>query len=334
MTPLEELRAGRLGESFVKLLYRQVLIAGRRFRFPPPTGYASWDLDAAIEQAHDYLADAENYPRLVELAAKVSDDAALERMLLVIVRNYLRARGRRTVIGKLIRRLRGLFADDPRFQIVAEGQPGAGNVTLSGGSTHPFSGDPARLRDAARSVREVNVVRWSPAARREGPVADAGSLLALSFAVIEAADASVPLLDLAEVLSARLGIDPTVVPGSLPVEDIDDLAGRAESEGSPAASSPNAAVGSLGRSIEDDEIAAAILEEFSEREKMVIAWLHLTVRDLAKQTGLAVSTAGMVSQRVRDKLATRLTGMDEGSTERIAVEVRDMARTELGLEAL
>ncbi|MEV0792639.1 hypothetical protein [Kribbella sp. NPDC050459] len=332
MTPLEELRAGRLGTAFVKLLYRQVLIVGLRFRFPPPQGYSQWSADAAIEEAHGFLTDSDNYRRLVELVATVDDDTALERMLTTILRNHLRARGRRTVIGKLIRRLRILLTEDPRFVIVPLGVAGANNAALADAPTEQYSGPPDRLRTAARSVRNVTVVRWGPTARREGPVADASSLAALSAAVLEAAAGSLPLADLAEVIADRLSLDPRNVPGALPVEDIDDLAGRGDA--SPAASSPEAAIGALGRSVEDYEVAVAVLEEFSEREKLVIASLHLTVREIAKETGLAVSTAGAVSQRARDKLRRRLSTLDTDSMERVAVAVRDAARAELGLDPL
>ncbi|TCC30513.1 MULTISPECIES: hypothetical protein [Kribbella] len=334
MTALEELRSGQLGEEFAKLLYRRVLIVGVRYRFPPPKGYAKWGPDAAHEAAHEYLTHAENYPRLVELAATVSDNAGLERKLTVILRNYMRASGRRTVIGKLIRRLRGLLKDDDGFVIVADGVPGEGNAALVDGPTEQYSGDPALLRAAARTVRDVTIVRWGANVPREGPVADRPSLVALSKAVLEAAGGSLPFVDLAEVVAARLSLDPNNVPGALPVEDVDELAGRGEIDAVPDAFSPEAAIGAVGVSMEDEEIARAVLEEFSEKEKLVLAWLHLKVRDISKETGLAVSTAGAVSQRVRDKLSHRLAGMGEASMERIAFAVRDAARAELGLDAL
>ena len=326
MTPLEELRAGSLGEAFVTLLYRQVAVVARRRRFPPPGGYGSWDADAVVETAHEFLVHRDTFRRLVELAARVEDEAGLERVLTVVVTNFLRERGRRTVLGKLIRRLRGLLADDPRFVVVPAGVPGAGNVALAGASTVPYADDPARLVDAARSVREVTVVRWSPSARREGPVADAPSLLALSFAVLETAGGSLSFADLAEVIATRLGIDPRGVPGALAVEDIDDLAAR----DLPSASTSGASDEAVGQGFEVEEIAAAVLEEFSDREKLVLAWLGETVRSIADRTGLAVSTAGAVSQRVRDKLLARLADLDDDSRERVAVAVRDAARVEVG----
>lgn len=332
MTALDELRAGRPDEAFAKLLYRQFAIVGTRYRFPPPHGHATWTREAVMEAAHDYLTDTENYARLTELAAKAGDDAGLERLLGVVVRNYLRAAGRRTLIGKLVRRLRGLLTDDPDFVIVSESTPGGGNIALTGGPTAPFGGHPSVLRDAARTVAEVSVVRWGPDARREGPLADGPSLIALSRAVLQTAEGSLPLRDLAEVIAARLGIDPRGVPGTLPVENIDDVTSRNDVSDSPAASSPQAAVGALGQSLEVDQVVGAVLAEFGERERLVVAWLDRPVRGIADATGLAVSTAGVVSQRVRDKLRQRLMDMDEDSAERIALGVRDAARRELGLD--
>lgn len=332
MTALEELRSGHPHEAFARLLYRQFAIVGMNYRFPPPQGHATWTRDAVMEAAHNYLTDNENYPRLTELAAKVSDDAGLERLLGVVVRNYLRAAGRRTVIGKLVRRLRGLLPDEPQFVIVPESTPGAGNVALTDGPTAPFSGHPSVLRDAARAVTDVAVVRWGPGARREGPVADSPSLISLSRAVLRAAEGSLPFRDLADVIAVRLGIDPRGVSGALPVEDVDDLTARDDVTGSPAASSPEAAVGALGQSLEIEQVVRAVLAEFGDRDKLVIAWLDLPVRGIADATGLAVSTAGVVSQRVRDKLRQRLLDMDEDSAERIAVGARDAARRDLGLD--
>lgn len=332
MTALEELRAGHPHDAFAKLLYRQFAIVGMNYRFPPPQGHASWTRDAVMEAAHNYLTDNQNYPRLTELAAKASDDAGLERLLGVVVRNYLRAAGRRTVIGKLVRRLRGLLPDEPEFIIVPESTPGAGNIALKDGPTAPFTGHPSVLRDAARAVADVTVVRWGPNARREGPVADSPSLIALSRGVLRAAQGSLPFRDLADIIALRLGIDPRGVPGALPVEDVDDLTARDEVTGAPAASTPQAAVESLGQSLEIEQVVRAVLAEFGDREKLVIAWLDLPVRGIANATGLAVSTAGAVSQRVRDKLRQRLLDMDEDSAERIAVGVRDAARRDLGLD--
>lgn len=328
MTPLDELRAGYVGESFVKLLYRQVAIVAKVRRFPPPEGYRAWNADAVKETSHEFLAEGDYWRTIIGLAARADNEVALEKHLSVIVRNYLRQRGRKTVIGKLIRRLGTVLGDDDRFVVVPEGQSGAGNFALSGGPTEEYAGNPDVLDEAARSVREVTVVRWSPEARREGPVADGPSLRALCAAVLEAAGGSLAPATLAFVIADRLGVDPQGVPAALPVEDIDDLATHGLASALHATGN-----GSEGeaRDLEREEIVAAMLDQLSDRERLVLAWLHEKVRVIANRTGLPVSTAGAVKQRVSDKLRAMM--LDQGDfAEQLAVAARDAARREFNLD--
>lgn len=328
MTPLEELRAGAAGEAFVALVYRQVAVVSRLHNFPPPEGYGAWNVDAVHEAAHDFLAD-DGYRKMVEMVARVETDAALAGLLAKMVRNYFRKRGRKTTIGKLVRRLRKVLADDDRFMVVPDGEPGAGNVTLSGGATEPYADSTELLRDAAWTVRNVTVVRWGTSARREGPVADAGSLRALCAAVLEAADGSVEFAYLAEIVATRLGIDPRAVPTAVVVEDIEDVTSHGEAQ--QVGAGEDSGDGSAG-GLERDEAVAAVLEQLSARELLVLAWLHETVRTIADRTGLKVSTAGAVKQRVTNKLLAILGEFDEAQAGRIAFAARDAAREELGLD--
>lgn len=328
MTPLEELRAGEIGESFVKLLYRQVAINAKIHRFPPPQQHPAWTAEAVIETSHDFLTARDSWRKMVELAARVEDDDALERLLSVIARNYLRQRGRETVIGKLIRRLRNVLGDDARFFFVPAGQPGAGNVALTDASTEQYAGDERELFDAARSVRDISVVRWSPSARREGPLSDKESLRKLCAAVLQAANGSLELAILARVIVGRLGVDPRAVPATIPVEDVDDVAAHTEA----ASGAVGSQSGDVDGGIEREEMVAAVLAQLSDRERLVLAWLHETVRVIADRTGLPVSTAGAVKQRVTDKLRVMLLDLGAARAEQVALDSRDAARREFNLD--
>lgn len=346
MTALEELRAGELGEAFVALLYRQVAVVAAVRRFPPPEGYGSWTKDAVLETAHDYLTSPEAHRRVLELAARVDSDSSLQSALSEMVRNFLRERGRKTTVGKLMRRLRNVLQDDDRFLIVGAGQAGAGMVALASGPTDPSVVPVRDLVDAARAVTKVSVVKWSPSARREGPVADSDSLRRLSHAVVEAARGSVERATLAEVIATRLGIDPRSVPAAIPVEDIDsrvqrDRAADGRSGGADRGTDRRSekahlreepATDSTATSLEREEIASALLEQLSDRERLVLAWLHETVRTIADQTGLPVSTSGAVKQRVTDKLRAMLVDLDPATAEWAALAARDAARQEVGLD--
>ena len=52
--------------------------------------------------------------------------------------------------------------------------------------------------------------------------------------------------------------------------------------------------------------ARAVLDQLTDRERLVLAWLASPVRTIADRTGLAVSTAGLLKQRVTDRLRTML----------------------------
>lgn len=326
MSIVEDLRHGIQTEEFVALLYRQVAVVAKTRNFPPPEGYQTWTKDAVIETAHDFLTDDATERRLVELLARAEDDEGFTRLFGVAVLNFLRERGRRTTLGRLVRRLRPLLRDDPAFEFVPDGVPGEGNVSLTDSkNTAPFAASPTLLTEAARSVTDVAVVRWSPEAKREGPVSDSASLLRLSAAVLKAADASLRVPDLAEILAVRLGIDPRRIPATTFVDDLDALVDGDE------------AIHGLARpadslSAEQLELVNGLLAQLSEKEVLVLAWLHATIREIADRTGLPVSSAGLVKQRVTDKLTALLSGMNMEDAERAALDARDAARNRAGLD--
>lgn len=323
MTVLHELRTGHLSQDFGRLLYRTMAKVATIHNFPPPEGHGTWTVDAIHVASHDLLTEDEAKRRLLELAAKAADDASLERLLATTVRNYLRTQGRRTTLGKLIVRLKPLLRDDPRFIRVPDGQPGERNYALAGGPTDPYAGDPHHLHTAAKTVTDITVVRWSINARREGPLADTPSLLRLAETVLAAAQASLRIDDLAHILATRLGVNPANVPVTLPVDDIDDHGHD------PAPDPTDADPGAQERADID-----ALLAQLSTKEQLVFAWLHTTVRDIAEHTGLAVSTAGAVKQRVTTKLATMLATLDPTASNHLAVKARDHLRAQLDLEPI
>ncbi|MGY0389441.1 hypothetical protein ACWZJV_20940 [Nocardioides sp. WG-D5] len=326
MSIIEDLRHGALSDDFVRLLYKHVATVAKARNFPPPEGYQRWTADAVVETAHDFLADDATPRRLVELVARAEDDDGFARMFGAAVRNFLRDRGRKTVLGKLVRRLRPLLRDDVRFEFVPDGAPGEGNVYLAGsGQTAPSAAHPSVLQDAARSATGITVVRWSPDAKREGPLADTTSLLRLSEAVLSAAEGSLRVEDLADVLALRLGVDPRRIPATTLVDDWDPVIGGDEA-------SVGMARPEEGLSTEQAELVDGLLAQLSDKEVLVLAWLHEKVRVIADQTGLAVSSAGLVKQRVTDKLSTMLSGIDMAEAERTAVAARDEARKRLGLD--
>jgi hypothetical protein len=317
----DELRHEHLGSEFALLLYRCVRVAGRTHNFPPPPGHDSWTAEAAIEVGHDFLASANIQRRLVEMALLADDDNQLARILTQAAVNFLREQARQTAQGRLIRRLKEVLGSDDRFSVVPDGIPGAGNVMLAGaGTTEPFGGRESDLVRAAFAVPGVTLVRWSPSARRDGPVADRDSIVRVCAGVLAAAGASLRWSDLAAVAGARFGIDPRAVPATVPIDDLDTELPHTQPGG---ADRPG---GDLLR----QAAAQAVLDQLTDRERLVLAWLPSPVRVIADRTGLAVSTAGALRQRVTDRLRTILA--DDPDAEATAVACRDLAAAELGIE--
>lgn len=326
MSAWEELRAGELGPEFARLLYRCARTAGRSRNFPPPAGHPGWDAAAAIEAGNDFLASKDVRRRLTEIALLADDDDELRRVMTHAIVNFLREQARATATGRLIRRLKEVLGDDPSFTTVPAGQPGAGQVALaSNGSPVPFGGREQDLVRAAFGVRDVSVVRWSPGARREGPLADRDSLTRVCAAVLAAADGSLGWAELASVVGARFGIAPGRTPATVAVDAVDW-----PSAGRPPGKDEQDPADGPGESLVRDAVARDVLDQLTPRERLVLAWLGETVRTIADRTGLPVSTAGTVKQRVTDRLRTLLADVDD--KEAAAVAARDLAAAELGID--
>jgi hypothetical protein len=326
VTARDELRDGFIGPAFATMLYRCVRIAGRTHNFPAPSGHPGWTADACIETGHEFLRSANIQRRLTEIALLADDDDQLSRILTQSVVNFLREQARQTAQGRLIRRLKEVLLADNRFTIVPDGVPGAGNVMLAGRSTtEPFGGRESDLVAAAFAVRDVTIVRWRAEARREGPVSDRDSLIKVAAAVLDAASASMRWPDLAAVVGSRFGLDPRGVPASTSIDDLD---------GEPSAAPGYEELSQTGPGDELVRQAAAesIVSQLTGRERLVLALLASPVREIAGRTGLAVSTAGVVKQRVTDLLRVMLTNEPAAEAEAIALACRDLAASQMGIE--
>ena len=125
------------------------------------------------------------------------------------------------------------------------------------------------------------------------------------------------------MIGARFGVNPRGVPATTPVDDLDgDLNGARPGLGSEPVAP--------GEELLRQATARAVLDQLTDRERLVLAWLASPVRTIADRTGLAVSTAGLLKQRVTDRLRTMLA--DEPDAEATALACRDLAAAELGID--
>lgn len=326
MSAFDDLQAGVLSENLIRLLYRTVAQVARARNYPPPRDHDGWTADAVRDVAHDFWTARDPQLRFAHIAAQASDEQSLNRLLAAAVTNHFREQSRSTALGKLIRRLGPLLNADERFSIVQAATPGAGNIRLAGAGDIPvFNGREADLIAAAYAVDDIRIVRWSEAARREGPLADGRSLLAIAEAVLSAAGASLSLPELARIVGARLGIDPRNVPATVVVDDADTLS-RSQAAGAPpglrATLDPLTA---LADAVDGRDVAA-FLVGLSHREVLVMARIEQSVRSIADELGLAASSAGAVKQRLTDKLRVAVAGLPETAAEGFVLAVIEGAR--------
>jgi hypothetical protein len=152
-------------------------------------------------------------PVTAMLLAQAVDDDSMGRLLRISIKHWLIDQARQTAVGALRRRLEELLSGVEALEQVPDGKPGAGRWRLTGSAGLPWSGRTGDLIDAARTVAQVKMPKWSSTTRRP-PVADRASLVAVAHAVLSTAGGSVELAQLVEVFVARFPavLDPALVP--------------------------------------------------------------------------------------------------------------------------
>ena len=310
----DELReTGAFGDEATMLLYRCVRAVARFGGYPPPEDSPRWDLDAIEATAHAVFASGRGPARLVELASRATTEADFARLLEAVVRNHLRDQARRTSKGRLMRRLDDLLDVDDRFTRVGAGTEGAGNVTLSDGSlSGVFGGRHEDLVAAAYGTSGVRLLRWREDARRQPPIADRDSLLRVCEAVLRAAGASMRLSALADVVADRFALGASPVTAG---RDTEPWPAELDNAGPSAPADEQAIV---------DAAAAAIVAQMTPSERLVLANLDQTVREMADRTGMSKSTAALAATNLRIRLAGLL--IDDEHAEQILRQAMALAR--------
>lgn len=284
MTPLEEVRAiGRIGHEGARLLYRLVYSVAVDRNVPAPEGHLGWGKAAIEETAHDFLSGPAGMERLVAMASQATDDDSFRRQLAAAVHNYLRTLGRATDLGKLIVRLTDILTTTPGFEPVHRG---AGTEwTLRGGSTDPTHVATTDLEPEIRAMR-VDRPKWT-SETRDAPLADRTTLVEMITKILTAADGTMSVRDIAEVVAARIDIR------RIPISwELDDPDTRFEP------------------TREDDRVTVTVdglhtrdfFERLTDREKIMVAFSDKSVRELGSLVGLRHAQAAIVRQRLYDRI--------------------------------
>lgn len=307
MSALKELRRGEVGSDFIDLLRRTVLAVGIARNFPPPAGGNSWTEDDVDETTNAFLADGQTRRRLTDLALHCGTDQALAHRLQGSIRNFLRDQGRRTELGRLIRRVKRALREEEAFAWHTDGR-----WHLLAGSRQPSAAHPADLERAA-AREDVVVPAWGEEARRAAPYADRESLVRLISAVLEAAEGSLTAAEIAKALAARLAVP------AQPLSREIDAGDR------PEPVRLDAAFDMTSQEVIRLVTASEILETLTDRERLALAHLELGVRELGPKIGVSHSQAHVIRQRAIDKLRSELVGEEFG--EAVAKTVLELAKS-------
>jgi hypothetical protein len=304
MTALDELRSGAIGGDFLALLQRTIRAVATVRNFPAPDGHDRWDADAVASAVGDFLVSTQTPRRLTDLATHCRTNDALKRRLQETVRNHFADIGRRTPVGRLVLRINEVLAAEPAFE--RRGR----YWSLKG-----FAGDPPIVDIDALVVATVAVDVVVPTAwtgDRQGPDADARSIVRLAHAVLTAAGGPLRAADIAQAVARRIGL------GGAP------LSIEATAFDPPAPSSVSAdATG--GQALSEIRAREIFLECLNDPERVSIGLPDLPVAKLGKILGVGGSTAALIRKRAVAILRSEL--RDEEGGQAVAEVVLDIARS-------
>lgn len=311
MGALDELRTtGRLGPQGAVAVYRAFRVVAHARNFPPPPPHGAWDDEAVEETAHRFLVHPRTPGRLTALSVEATDDRSFEAQLVHAVVNFLRDEARRTPVGRLVRRLNDVLRREEGF--VRTGRKPACWALVHGPwelSTVPHS----ELASAAAAEPDVQVVAWGPGARRAGPTVDRASLLRLCRRVLERAEGSLPVAELARAIGPRAGVvveRPPAVP-------------RSESS-VVGADAPPTTIAVPEREALSRMRAQQLFGVLDDRERRILATWEEGVRAAAPMVGVGRSRLSelrrAMARRLRDELA------DEPDADLVVVLLAETAR--------
>ncbi len=286
--PRQELiEDGTLGPAGAELLYGAVAAVAHARRFPPPEGHDVWGRGAVQEVAHDFLTGPRGVKRLADLLLRSVDESTFASLLHTAVLNALRDRGRRTDFGALVLRVTEVLSDSDQFRRDASDRT---KWTLASGPDGPSVVSTGALAEAAASVRDVTIPRWSSPTRRS-PIADRDSIERILASVLAAAHGSLTAAELARGCEHRL--DGRRVPLTVELDVLEALP-------------PD----DLGSATEDDTldriVAGQVFSGLSDQERLLLATFDRPVRAAASQVGVGHSQTAVLRKRLVEHLRTEI----------------------------
>ena len=281
----------------------QKLAASGRMRHPDGR---SWVPDDAFELASDYWLS----PAFAAVLISATDDDSLNALIYTALHNQVINKSRGDDRSRLRRRLKAILRSGPYVQ----GPTAFWRRQTD--SPNAYCGPRTELLEAAWST-EVNLIRWSPKARRNSPVAEGASFTAVLDAVFAVAGGAVDEGDLLDVLAHRFGVGPVSI-----IEALDQHEDRVASDES---DNPEDQV--VARENHGDAVVQAVelFRELSPDEQRMLALASASARDAADTLGIGKTKANGIQSRLRRKLALRLGGKNEEQRREILTELQRLA---------
>jgi hypothetical protein len=309
----ELLDAGRFGPAVLGLLFK--LMRQECRRFPELRPAQAWDSDAVWDLVQDFFADRGARVTTM-LLAQAGDDASMARLLRRSIRYYLIDRVRGTDLGALRRRLEELLAEEPAFERVPQGEPGAGRWRQAGTTGEPWGGPLQDLVTVAYAVPNVRRVRWTSGSRR-GPLAERLSLVTIARAVLDAADGSLSVSQLVAVFAQRFPAAADL--GDAPMSEEVEATAAA-----PGEARPDAQVVAAEQECEAAGRARAIFEQLTARERLLLPNLDKTADEQAGVLGCGRSQANLHAKRLKEALRRLLEPLEDH--DEVAMELWRLCR--------
>ena len=304
MSALSELQSGQAGEAFVALVSRTIRAVAIARNFPPPEGHYFWDSDAVLAMTAEFFASPQTSRRLVDLGMRGATEAGLRRLLQTTIRNFLADVGRRTHVGRLVRRINDVLGDDPAFERDGD------SWILSGMGSEDAAVDLEDLVALASDVAVTTPTAWRKSSRRKSPDVDRDSVVRLARVLLTHVGGPLPPSVMAQVVARRLGIGQMALTIDAtafdpPLRDCftgDTTAGEA--------------IATIR--------AREVLDRLNDSELVAVGLAETSAATLADLLGTGKSTAALVRTRAVAVIRAELCGEEHG--EQTAEVVMNMAR--------
>lgn len=301
MSALSELHSGEPSDEFVALVARTVP-TGRNF--PPPDGYQTWETDAVLATTSAFFASEQTARRLADLRLRCTTESGLRRLMQTTVRNFLADVGRRTDVGRLVRRVNEVLSADPKFER-------DGDVWRLVGTT----GDRALVDfdDLVAAASRVDVgapSEWGKSSRRNSPDIDKASVIRLTAELLERAGGPLRPSVIAQVAARRLGVGQS--PLSLDATAFDPPAG--------VGIDPDI----TADGVMSDDRADEVFNLLNDAERAAIGLADFSASRLGEVLHVSKSTGAVIRSRAVALIRTELGDADDG--QEIANRVLDRAR--------